>query len=62
MQQQIVRADYRLFTEERYLHEMIVRENWVIGPEEAPYTPGVPRRRSLSIIGQEKPGCRSKAP
>lgn len=42
IQQQLVHADYRLFTEERYLHEMIVRENWVIGPEPRPYTPGVP--------------------
>ncbi|MBK8175668.1 MAG: EthD family reductase [Rhodospirillales bacterium] len=42
MEHQIVRADYRLFTEERYLHEMIVRENWIIGPAERPYVPGVP--------------------
>jgi hypothetical protein len=42
MQHQLVRADYRLFTEERYLHEMIVREHWIIGPEPRPYTPGVP--------------------
>lgn len=42
MEQQLVRADYRLFTEERYLHEMIVREHWIIGPEPRPYTPGVP--------------------
>ena len=42
MEHQLVRADYRLFTEERYLHEMIVRENWIIGPEPRPYTPGVP--------------------
>jgi|APTNR8051073442_1049403.scaffolds.fasta_scaffold24395_3 uncharacterized protein (TIGR02118 family) len=41
MQHQMVRADYRLFTEERYLHEMIVRENWIIGPEPRPYTPPV---------------------
>jgi uncharacterized protein (TIGR02118 family) len=42
MEQQIVRADYRLFTEERYLHEMIVREHWIIGPAERPYIPGQP--------------------
>ena len=42
MEHQVVRADYRLFTEERYLHEMIVRENWIIGPEWRPYTPGAP--------------------
>jgi hypothetical protein len=42
IQMQVVRGDYRLFTEERYLHEMIVREHWIIGPEERPYTPGVP--------------------
>lgn len=42
MEHQLVRADYRLFTEERYLHEMIVREHWIIGPEPRPYTPGVP--------------------
>lgn len=39
IEQQIVRGDYRLFTEERYLHEMIVREHWIIGPEPRPYTP-----------------------
>ena len=42
IQMEVVRGDYRLFTEERYLHEMIVRENWIIGPEPRPYTPGVP--------------------
>jgi|APTNR8051073442_1049403.scaffolds.fasta_scaffold05882_1 hypothetical protein len=42
IQMQVVRGDYRLFTEERYLHEMTVRENWIIGPEPRPYVPGVP--------------------
>lgn len=37
IQMQIVRGDYRLFTEERYLHEMIVREHWIIGPEPRDY-------------------------
>jgi len=39
MQQQMVLADYRLFTEERYQHQMIVRENWIIGPQPRSYTP-----------------------
>lgn len=38
----LAHADYRLFTEERYLHEMVVREHWIIGPKSRPYTPGVP--------------------
>jgi uncharacterized protein (TIGR02118 family) len=42
MECQLIRADYRLFTEERYLHEMIVRENWIIGPEWRPYVPNEP--------------------
>lgn len=37
IQMQLVRGDYGLFTEERYLHEMIVRENWIIGPEPRDY-------------------------
>jgi uncharacterized protein (TIGR02118 family) len=40
VQQDIVTADYRLFTEERYRHEMIVREHWIIGPAERPYISG----------------------
>ncbi|MDQ3765511.1 MAG: EthD family reductase [Actinomycetota bacterium] len=32
VQQEIVRADYRLFTEERYIHTMLVQEHWIIGP------------------------------
>jgi len=36
-QQDLVDADYRLFTEERYLHRMLVKEHWVIGPEPRPY-------------------------
>ena len=42
VQQEMVTADYRLFTEEGYLHEMTVREHWIIGPAERPYIPGVP--------------------
>ena len=33
VQQDLVRADYRLFAEERYIHTMLVREHWIIGPE-----------------------------
>src|SRR4051794_3173030 len=33
VQQDLVNADYRLFTEERYLHRMLVKEHWIIGPE-----------------------------
>jgi uncharacterized protein (TIGR02118 family) len=32
VQHDIVRADYRLFAEERYIHTMLVQEHWVIGP------------------------------
>ena len=35
--QDMVRADYRLFTEERYIHTMLVREHWIIGPQPRPY-------------------------
>jgi uncharacterized protein (TIGR02118 family) len=35
-QQDVVSADYRVFTEERYLHSMVVREHWIIGPEPRP--------------------------
>lgn len=37
VQQDRVNADYRVFAEERYLHRMIVREHWIIGPEPRPY-------------------------
>jgi uncharacterized protein (TIGR02118 family) len=37
VQQDIVNADYRLFAEERYIHRMLVREHWIIGPEFRPY-------------------------
>jgi uncharacterized protein (TIGR02118 family) len=38
VQQEIVTADYRVCTEERYIHTMVVREHWIIGPEPRPYT------------------------
>jgi uncharacterized protein (TIGR02118 family) len=37
VQQDLVRADYRLFAEERYIHTMLVRERWIIGPQPRPY-------------------------
>lgn len=37
VQQHMVNADYRLFTEERYRHQMLVQEHWIIGPEPRPY-------------------------
>jgi uncharacterized protein (TIGR02118 family) len=37
VQQDSVNADYRLFTEERYIHRMLVQEHWIIGPEPRPY-------------------------
>jgi hypothetical protein len=37
VQQDMVNADYRLFTEERYIHHMLVKEHWIIGPEPRPY-------------------------
>jgi uncharacterized protein (TIGR02118 family) len=37
VQQDIVRADYRLFAEERYIHTMLVQEHWIIGPQPRPY-------------------------
>jgi uncharacterized protein (TIGR02118 family) len=33
VQQDILRADYRLFAEERYTHTMLVQEHWIIGPQ-----------------------------
>lgn len=42
VQQNMVNADYRLFTEERYIHQMLVQEHWIVGPEPRPYVePGV---------------------
>jgi uncharacterized protein (TIGR02118 family) len=41
VQMDITDADYRIFAEERYIHKMLVREHWIIGPE--------PRR----YVGQE---------
>ncbi len=41
VQQQILDASYRVCTETRYLHPMVVREHWIIGPEERPYSPPV---------------------
>lgn len=37
VQHDIMMADYRLFTEERYIHRMLVHEHWIIGPEPRPY-------------------------
>jgi uncharacterized protein (TIGR02118 family) len=37
VQQDLVRADYRLFAEERYIHTMLVREHWIIGPQPRQY-------------------------
>jgi uncharacterized protein (TIGR02118 family) len=37
VQQDIVRADYRIFAEDRYIHTMLVQEHWIIGPEPRPY-------------------------
>ncbi len=37
VQQEIVDADYRIIAEERYIHTMLVKEHWIIGPEPRPY-------------------------
>jgi uncharacterized protein (TIGR02118 family) len=37
VQQDIVNADYRLFVEERYIHEVLVKEHWIIGPTSRQY-------------------------
>jgi uncharacterized protein (TIGR02118 family) len=37
VQQDIVDADYQLFTEKRYIHKMLVQEHWIIGPEPRQY-------------------------
>lgn len=36
LQQEVVNADYRLFTEERYIHKLLVQEHWIIGPAARP--------------------------
>lgn len=36
-QQESVNADYRSFCNERYIHRMLVRQHWIIGPEPRPY-------------------------
>jgi uncharacterized protein (TIGR02118 family) len=36
-EQQAVDADTRAFAEARYVHSMLVREHWIIGPEPRPY-------------------------
>jgi hypothetical protein len=41
MQQDILNMDYRLFTEERYIHKMFVQEHWIIGPSPRSYAEGV---------------------
>ncbi len=38
VQQDIVNRDYHLFSVERYVHKLLVREHWIIGPEPRPYT------------------------
>lgn len=37
VQQDMVRADYRLCAEERYIHTMLVQEHWIIGPQPRSY-------------------------
>lgn len=37
VQHEMVNTDYRLCTEERYIHRLLVREHWVIGPKPRPY-------------------------
>jgi hypothetical protein len=37
VQQDIVNSDYRLFAEERYIHTMAVKANWIIGPQPRQY-------------------------
>jgi uncharacterized protein (TIGR02118 family) len=37
VQQEIVNTDYRIFAEERYLHQLLVQEHWIIGPDPRPY-------------------------
>jgi uncharacterized protein (TIGR02118 family) len=38
LQQAVVDSDYRLFTEERYIHRLLVQEHWLIGPEARAYS------------------------
>ncbi|RAI36935.1 EthD family reductase [Rhodoplanes serenus] len=35
----LLAADWRLCAEPRWLHRMLVREHWIIGPEPRPYRP-----------------------
>src|SRR5205085_2859181 len=37
VQQQLVDADYRVCAEERYVHKLLVREHWIIGPKPREY-------------------------
>lgn len=39
LEQKFLDADYGLFTEERYIHKLLVEEHWIIGPEPRPYPP-----------------------
>jgi uncharacterized protein (TIGR02118 family) len=39
VQQQILDTSYAAATETRYLHPMVVREHWIIGPEARAYPP-----------------------
>lgn len=42
LEQAMLAADYRLCTEERTLHPMLVEEHWIIGPEARPYPAAAP--------------------
>lgn len=42
VQQEIVNADYRVCAEERYIHQMLVQEHWIIGPEARDYPADAP--------------------
>lgn len=37
LQQNIVNSNYRISTEERYIHRLLVQEHWIIGPEPRSY-------------------------
>lgn len=37
-QQELVDADYRIFTEERYIHKLLVQEHWIVGPQPRAYS------------------------
>lgn len=36
-QQESINADYHTFCNEKYIHRMLVRQHWIIGPEPRPY-------------------------